>query len=145
MWSTEQKKILKDFCDLNGIAGLLEQITENGNLLCDQVAFTLMPSRQDTTSLRVFVQFGQPPAAQAVMVYRRLLELNLLMPQERYERLGVEPESGAVIFTYQLASPTAESMLASLRHAAAHARAWQLSYFLDDEPDSLLVALGEYT
>ena len=124
---------------------LLKQITENGNLLCDQVAFTLMPSLQDTNSLRIFVQLGQPPANQAEQVYRRLLELNLLMPQERYERLGVEPETGTVIFTYQLTSPTAESMLASLRHAAAHARAWQLSYFLEDEPDSLLAALEEYT
>lgn len=145
MWSATQKKLIKNFCELNGAESLLKQITDNGNLLCDQVAFTLMPALQDTTSLRVFVQLGQPPAAHAAQVYRRLLELNLLMPQERYERLGVEPETGAVIFTYQLASPTAESMLASLRHAAAHARAWQLSYFLDDELGSLLVTLEEYT
>lgn len=145
MWSETQKQLLKNFCDLNGIANLLNQITENGNLLCDHVAFTLMPSLEDKASLRVFAQLGEPPPGEATQIYRRLLEINLLMPQERYERLGIDPDSGAVIFTYQLALPTAESLLASLRHTAAHARAWQFSYFLDDEPDAMQAAIKACT
>jgi hypothetical protein len=137
MWSAAQSKLLKDFCELNGIAGLLNQIAESGSLLVDDVAFTLMPSVQDASSLRVFAQFGEPPAEQAAQVYRRLLEINLLMPQERYERLGIDPSTGTVIFTYQLANPSAESLHASLRQAASHARAWQVSYFLDEETDAL--------
>lgn len=141
MWSAEQKNILKDFCDLNGIAGLLEQIAESGSLLFDNVAFTLMPSVQDASSLRVFAQLGKPPAEQAKQIYRRLLEINLLMPQECYERLSIDPSTGMVIFTYQLASPSAISLHASLRHAANHARAWQVGYFLDDEPGTLTPTL----
>lgn len=142
MWSAAQNKLLKDFCDLNGAAGLLHQIAESGSLLIDDVAFTLMPSVQDASSLRVFAQFGEPPPEQAAQVYRRLLEINLLMPQERYERLGIDPSTGTVIFTYQLATPSAESLHASLRQAASHARAWQVSYFLDEETNALADALA---
>ena len=137
MWNTTQKKLLKDFCNLNGVTGLLESLTENGSLLFDGVAFTLMPSIQDTSSLRVFAQLGEAPADQAEQVYRRLLEINLLMPQERYERLSIDPTTGMVIFTYQLSAPSAISLQASLRQAANHARAWQVSYFLDDGQHAL--------
>lgn len=138
MWSEAQKNLLHDFCERNRISGLLGQITEHGRLCCDDVAFTLMPSLNDASSLRIFVQWGEPPAERAAPIYRRLLELNLLMPQERFEKLSIDPATGTVIFTYQLQAPTAEELLASLRHAASHAHAWQLHHFLDDEPATVL-------
>jgi hypothetical protein len=137
MWNETQKVLLSDFCAGIDSTSLLNNILENGSFSCDEVAFTLMPSMHGSSSVRVFAQLGEPPPEQAAQIYRRLLEINLLMPQERYERLGIDPSTGAVIFTYQLVSPSAEELLASLRHAASHARAWQLSYFLDDEPDAI--------
>lgn len=142
MWSNAQKNLLSNFCKSNGSTDLLEQLTEHGRLRCDDIQFTLLPVVDDDSSLRVFVEFGEPPPEQLLEIYKRLLEINLLMPHQGFERLGMDPQSGAVIFSYRLSSPTAEELLASLHDKACHARAWQLSYFLDDEPEAVLVAGG---
>lgn len=137
MWSNAHKNLLRNFCKCNGMPDISDQTAEHVHLRCDEIEFTLLPSIDDASSLRVFVHFGKPPPELALQIYRRLLELNLLMPHECCERLGLDPDSGAVIFSYRLAYPTAEDLLASLRDKASHARVWQLSYFLDDEPETM--------
>ena len=142
MWNERLTRLLKECCELGGCATSQDQLMQSGALLCDDVAFTLLPAVHDAFGLRVFAQFGATPPAKEKQIWRRLLEINLLMPQMRHERLGIDPATGCVIFSYVLSHPSASELIESLRHAASHARAWRLSHFLDDEPDTVLAQTG---
>jgi hypothetical protein len=133
MWNTRLNLLFQEFCTLAGTKSLLEEILKNGNLQVDGILFTCMPSLKNDSDLRIFTQFGQAPKARLLAIYRRLLELNVLLPQGAGERLGVDPDTGAVIFIFELSSPSAEQLLHSVRRASLQAQAWRRDFFLDDD------------
>lgn len=132
MWSVILKKTLREFCELNKISRSCNQLLETGALLYGDIPVSILPVKEDASAIRLLVQMGVPPDAQHTAIYRRLLELNLLMPQQNKEKLSVDPTSGNVIFSYELQAPTATALMLSLQHATSKAREWQLSYFLDE-------------
>lgn len=79
MWNTRLNLLFQEFFTLTGTQGLLD-ILKNGNLQVDGILFTCMPSLKNDGDLRIFMQFGQAPKAMLLAVYRRLLELNVLLP-----------------------------------------------------------------
>lgn len=136
MWMDAQKILIKQFCELAGLGENRAQILQTGALYCNDVAFTLLPSYASDT-LKIFVQLGMPPEEQVASVYRRLLELNLLLPPEYAAKLAVDPETGMAIFAYQLQVKDGAHLLASLQLAAARAREWRADYFAIDDATAL--------
>lgn len=132
MWSITLTKTLREFCELNKLSTSCNQLLETGALLYGDIPVSILPVKEDASAIRLLVQMGTPPDAQNTEIYRRLLELNLLMPQKNKEKLCVDPTSGNVIFSYELQAPTAEALTLSLQHTTSKAREWQLSYFLDE-------------
>ena len=132
MWSTAQIEILKKFCDLTQINDCIPAFLAHGALCYDGIAASILPVKDHTAAMRILIKMGAPADTENVGIYKRLLELNLLMPQTNKEKLGLDPLTGDVIFSYELQSPTAEALLYSLQHIASRAKAWQQDYFLDD-------------
>lgn len=132
MWSLALTTMLKEFCALNKLSSSCNQLLQTGALLCGDIPVSILPVNESTSAIRILVQMGIPPDSQHTAIYRRLLEINLLMPQLNKEKLSVDPVSGNVIFSYELAAPTAEALMLSLQHATSKAHEWQLSYFLDE-------------
>ncbi|MGB4346816.1 MAG: CesT family type III secretion system chaperone [Burkholderiaceae bacterium] len=136
MWSEPLKILFKDFCALNGIHHALNTLLDTGTISCNDVAFSLLPHPSAAQDIRILAHFGQAPANLREQCYRRLLEINLLMPDSSGERLAVDPQNGAVIFLYTLKSPSAIQLLHSLQRAAAQAHEWQQTQFLDGDANS---------
>ena len=132
MWSVKLSTILKEFCALIKLNKSCNQLLETGALLCGDIPVSILPVNESTSAIRILVQMGMPPDTQNAAIYRRLLEINLLMPQQNKEKLSVDPVSGNVIFSYELETPTAEALMLSLQHASSKAHEWQLGYFLDE-------------
>ncbi len=104
--------------------------------MCNDVAFTLLPMADQEDTISVYVDFGEVPPDRALLVYRRLLEINLLVPFGHGPRLGVDCDSGKVVFAFQYSGLTAERLLACLELAAQQAQQWRSTFFLDQESGS---------
>jgi len=105
---------------------------EHGTLLWRDIPVTLLPTKDDSESLSIYVHYGVPPKENNAAILTRLLEINLLMPQTYFERIGIDPESGAVIFQYRIKDLAAENILRLIQHAASKASEWRDDYFLHE-------------
>ena len=132
MWSPYQIKLLTELCKLAQIESSLPTILEHGTLLWRDIPVTLLPTKEDAESLSLYVHYGVPPQENITAILTRLLEINLLMPQTYFERIGIDPESGAVIFQYRIKSLAAEKILRLIEHAANKASEWRDDYFLHE-------------
>lgn len=132
MWSPYQIKILTELCQLAQIAPSLQDILEHGTMLWRDIPVTLLPTKGDRESFSIFVHYGVPPKENNAAILTRLLEINLLMPQTYFERIGIDPETGAVIFQYRIKSLTPENILRLIQHAASKANEWRDDYFLHE-------------
>ncbi len=105
---------------------------EHGTLLWRDIPVTLIPIKDDAESLSIYVHYGVPPKENNALILTRLLEINLLMPQTYFERIGIDPESGAVIFQYRIKALSPEKVLRLIQHAASKASEWRDDYFLHE-------------
>ena len=132
MWSPYQIKILTELCQLAQIESSLNNMLEHGTILWRDIPVTLLPTKDDSESLSIYVHYGVPPKENNAAILTRLLEINLLMPQTYFERIGIDPESGAVIFQYRIKDLAAENILRLIQHAASKASEWRDDYFLHE-------------
>jgi hypothetical protein len=132
MWSPYQTKILTELCQLAQITSSLHDMLEHGTLYWHDIPITLLPTKDDTESFSIFVHYGVPPKENNAAILTRLLEINLLMPQTYFERIGIDPESGAVIFQYRIKALSATQILLLIQHAASKASEWRDDYFLHE-------------
>ncbi len=132
MWSTAQIIVLKKFCELAQCRAAADHLLQHGALCYDDIAISILPVANQETAIRILIKMGTPSDTNNAAIYKRLLELNLLMPQINKEKLSLDPLSGDVIFSYELQVPTAEALMNSLRHLTSQAKQWQQDYFLDD-------------
>ena len=132
MWSPYQIKILTELCQLAQIAPSLQDMLEHGTMLWRDIPVTLLPTKDDKESFSIFVHYGVPPKENNAAILTRLLEINLLMPQTYFERIGIDPETGAVIFQYRIKALTPENILRLIQHAASKASEWRDDYFLHE-------------
>jgi hypothetical protein len=131
--SEHYRKLISGFCSLVGLEHNADAICSTGSLMCQDVAFTLLPVADQADTISVYVEFGEVPPERMQSVYRRLLEINLLAPLGHGPRLGVDCDSGKVIFAFQYSGLTAERLLACLELAAQQAQQWRSTFFLDQE------------
>ncbi|MDO8299795.1 CesT family type III secretion system chaperone [Lacisediminimonas sp.] len=131
MWNEEQTTLIVEFCALAGLHDSTSAVLETGTVNCNDIPVTLLPAAS-SQSIQVYVQLGVPPEETASAIYRRLLELNLLLAH-RQERLALEPGTGVAILSYELTAPAPAQLLTSLQYASARAHDWRCGYFLDDE------------
>ena len=131
MWTDHQRRILSDLFINTETSEHSKLILDTGNLECNGIPMTILPG---TTydSLSVYVQLGLPPADATTSIYRRLLELNLMMGPERPEKLSIDPTTGMAIFSYAIAPKDAHQLRTSLQLAAGRASEWQLNYFYSE-------------
>ena len=132
MWSPYQRKLLTELCQFAKLESSLPVILEHGTLLWREIPVTLLPTKEDTESLSIYVHYGVPPEENITAILTRLLEINLLMPQTYFERIGIDPESGAVIFQYRIKALSAEQIFHLIQHAASKASEWREDYFLHE-------------
>lgn len=132
MWKSQQRQLINQFCIRAGIPESLSLILETGTLSCQDIPVTMLPGASDT-SLLIYIQLGQPEPAQITAIYRRLLELNLLIPHTQGEHFAVDPDSGAVIFGFELVKPSADQLWISIQRATSKAVEWRSTFFLLDE------------
>lgn len=128
MWTEYQRDILSDLCVGTEANQHRKAILETGNLECNGIPVTLLPGT-DSVSFSVYIQLGLPPAAAATSIYRRLLELNLMMGPERTEKLALDPTTGMALFSYAISPKNSDQLRTSLQLAAGRAAEWQLNFY----------------
>ena len=136
MWKPRQRTLIKEFCIIAGIPDSLDLILKTGTLSCQDIPVTILPGTTDN-SLAVYVQLGQPEPSQITSIYRRLLEVNLLITHNHGEHLAIDPESGAAVYSYELAFSNAEQFWISLQRATTQAIEWRSTFFLLEEMSEL--------
>jgi len=136
MWKQRQRSLINDLCIIAGIPDSVDLLLETGTFSCQDIPVTILPGSTDN-SLAIYVQLGQPEPTQIVSIYRRLLELNLLITHKHGEHLAIDPESGAAVYGYELAFSNAEQLWISLQHATAQAIKWRSTFFLLEELSEL--------
>ena len=131
MWTEYQRDILLDLCIDAEASQHHKDILESVNLECNGIPITILPGTAPV-SFSVYVQLGLPPEAEATSIYRRLLELNLMMGPERTEKLALDPTTGMALFSYAISPKTSDQLRTSLQLAAGRAAEWQLNFFLSE-------------
>jgi hypothetical protein len=132
MWKQRQRSLINDFCIIAGIPDSLDLILQTGTLSCHDIPVTILPGMTDN-SLAIYVQLGQPEPTQITSIYRRLLELNLLITHNHGEHLAIDPESGAAVYGFEMAFSTAEQLWIRLQRATTQAIEWRSTFFLLEE------------
>ena len=128
MWTEYQRGILSDLCVESESNKHSKAILETGNLECNDVPITILPGTTHE-SFSVYVQLGLPPAAATTSIYRRLLELNLMIGPERPEKLALDPTTGMALFSYTISPKDTHQLRTSLQLAAGRAAEWQLNFY----------------
>ena len=136
MWKQRQRSLINDLCIIAGIPDSVDLLLETGTFSCQDIPVTILPGSTDN-SLAIYLQLGQPEPTQIVSIYRRLLELNLLITHKHGEHLAIDPESGAAVYGYELAFSNAEQLWISLQRATAQAIKWRSTFFLLEELSEL--------
>ena len=136
MWKQRQRSLINDFCIIAGIPDSLDLILQTGTLSCQGIPVTILPGMTDN-SLAIYVQLGQPERSQITSIYRRLLELNLLITHKHGEHLAIDPESGAAVYGFEIAFSTAEQLWISVQRATTQAIEWRSTFFLLEEMSEL--------
>jgi hypothetical protein len=132
MWKAQQRQLINQLCMRAGICESLDLILETGTLSCQDIPVTLLPGTNDR-SLAIYIQLGHPDPSQITTIYRRLLELNLLITHTQGERFAVDPDSSAVVYGFELANASAEQLWISLQRATTLATEWRSTFFLQDD------------
>lgn len=135
MWTPTQDSVLSAFCQLAGIAESGPQLLTSGALVCDGMSLSVLPGLHDP-DIALLLNFGPVPANDEARILRRLLELNLLLARGE-ERLGIDPESGDLIFHCLLRNPTASGLLTAIVTGRGLAQRWHAHRFLDDQSAEL--------
>ncbi len=136
MWKPRQRTLINDLCIIAGIHDSVDLILQTGTLSIQTIPITILPGNTEN-SLAIYVQLGQPDPLQFTTIYRRLLELNLLITHNHGEHLAIDPESGSAVYGYELAFSSAEQFWISLQQATAQAIEWRSTFFLLEEVSEL--------
>lgn len=131
MENDRYRKLIADFGRLVGLEHEIKTVCRTGSISCNEVAFTLLPAAGQAGAVTVYTNFGDVPAALETQVYRRLLEVNLFLPLAHGPRWCVDADNGQVVFAFQCQPLSAQQLLGILEQAAAQARTWRQTYFLD--------------
>lgn len=138
MSSAFYQKLITDFCELIGIKSEADKVLSTGAIQCDDVTFSLLPSLNGADAISVFTAFGDVPSGREIRIYRRLLEVNTLMPLDGGPRLGVDEGSGKVIMAFRIVAPTPTRLLLDLQSAVRQAQEWRRTFYLDDAEENVL-------
>ncbi|HVZ45989.1 MAG TPA: CesT family type III secretion system chaperone [Ramlibacter sp.] len=127
------RALLSEFSQRIGLAGRFDDIDEPCSLVFKDVALTLFLDEAGGGLVNVFVDFGDFPRERALAIFERLLEINLLVCAQGSPRLGLDAETGRVIFTYAypVQGLTAQKLLGSLDMAVQQAAVWRQGFYLD--------------
>jgi hypothetical protein len=135
MSSASYQRLITDFCELIGMEYEAGKVLSTGAIQCDDVTFSLLPSLDGVDAISVFTAFGDVPSGREIRVYRRLLEVNVLVPLDGGPRLGIDEESGKVIMAFRIVAPTPTRLLLDLQSAVRQAQAWRTTFYLDDDEE----------
>lgn len=102
----------------------------------------------DVERLSAYCRFGPLPEVNKVDVLCRLLQVNLVLSDTGPATLGVESDTGDVIYSFKapLCAMSAGSLLRALRHVGRQAMEWRGNYFLGpgvSPPAGLVEHLGQ--
>jgi hypothetical protein len=130
------RDLIHDLVTLVGLDDQFELIHASGNLIFKDVALTIFLGDNELALVNVFVDFGMFPQDRAEEIFRRLLEINLLVSSQGSPRLGLDPQTGRVIFScaYPLQGLTAQKLLGGIDMAVRQAAVWRSNFYLDGPP-----------
>ena len=133
------RDLMQELTALVGLSDQFELIHATGNLVFKDVALTIFLTDNQPALVNVFVDFGTFAQDKAEEIFRRLLEINLLVSSQGSPRLGLDPQTGRVIFScaYPLQGLTAYKLLGSIDMAVRQATVWRSTFYLDGPPSHL--------
>lgn len=133
------KSLIRELAECVGLQDQFELIHNSGNLVFKDVAVTIFLGDDASPLVNVFIDFGQFPEHQAEQIFRRLLEINLIVSAQGSPRLGLDPQTGRVIFccAYPLQGLSAHKLLGGIDMAVRQAIVWRSSFYLDGPPSNL--------
>jgi len=128
------KHLITEVACLIGLAVQADKIHASGNLIFKNVAVTVFFNEKKSDLVHVYVDFGDFPQHKAQDIFRRLLEINLLVSSQGSPRLGLDPTTGRVIFCWSrpLADLSAQKLLGGIDMAVTQALSWRDNFYLDD-------------
>jgi hypothetical protein len=98
------------------------------------VAFEIIHTpREDSDRIMVECQFGMVPQEQVIEVLTALLKKNQMLFRSRQARIGIDSETGSIVYSFQQSLKTARatSLLEHIEQTAQHAQAWRTTFYLD--------------
>ncbi|WP_395689483.1 CesT family type III secretion system chaperone [Caenimonas koreensis] len=130
------RSLMEDFAQLVGLRSRPGSLHHTGNFKFNGVALTIALDSREGQLVQVFIDFGACPTDKALPVYKRLLEVNLLLGAQGSPRLALDPVTDRVVFTYSSAlhGLTAQALLAGIEQVAGQASEWRESFFIDETP-----------
>ena len=133
------RTLVRELTECVGLQEQFELIHSSGNLIFKDVALTIFLGEDASPLVNVFIDFGQFPEHKAEQIFRRLLEINLLVSSQGSPRLGLDPQTGRVIFccAWPLQGLTAQKLLGSIDMAVRQAMVWRSNFYLDGPPSNL--------
>jgi len=131
-------RLIDQICVKAGISDPESQY-ESCNLVIDDVHLVLMHGGDTFPDyLFIYVDFGEPPAAQREMIYRRLLQTNLFMYSDTPSSFALNARNDHVTLVQhaRLAESIADTLWEKMTAAAHLAKVWRTTHLL--RPDERL-------
>jgi len=101
----------------------------------------------DPGAMYVNFHFGIVSAGRTLIVYRLLLEANLLIYAQDQAQLGIDADTGGIVLLMRLPltrDVTGESVVGLLSHYAEHGRYWRQNIIESGDEMFSGIASGEY-
>ena len=134
--------LVKKFCTLAALDDA-EAIAEGCSFCVDDIECALIYLVHLCPDIiHCYIDFGLPPEARRVEVYRHLLTANYLQLASGSAAFSVSPETDHVVLisTLRLAEASPETMADLLAYHAQQALEWRSNFYLDqavvDKPDA---------
>ncbi|WP_250480083.1 MULTISPECIES: CesT family type III secretion system chaperone [unclassified Caballeronia] len=142
-----QEILLQDFCQAVGMPDP-SFLMAGGSIDVDGFSVDFLDiADEEDRALYVNFHYGTVSAGRSLIVFRLLLEANVLAYAKDDARLGLDPATGGVILFLRLVEDTVPdgNMLADiLSHYAEHARYWRTQIFEASDEMYLGIASGDF-
>ena len=103
-------------------------------VIVDDAPFLLVHRLDEADKVVVYCRFGPIPDSAPPHARSRLLELNLALAESNAAVVGIDPESGEVVYTFKapLLTATGESVLDALVEVAELRQEWRSNWFMKE-------------
>jgi hypothetical protein len=146
MSSGRYTQLIKEFCAVVGLADA-EQVLRTRSIEVEGFDVRLDYFERDLDAMYANFHFGTVPAGRALVVFRLMLEANLLIYAQDQAQLGLDTDTGGIVLVLRLPFEdefTGETLADLLAHYASHGRYWRQNIIEANDEMFDGIASGEY-